>query len=309
MTIPLVVLALIMVSMAVSPLGQKVLWRLKPHHQAAIGISAALGLVVLPVSALVVALSTSLHTGGGSLLSRCGRLIAAVALEPWARPELTLSLLLMALIVVRLAWGAAMSWRSQAAALRLARAGEGLHVVVPASQSFVFTVGLLRPRIVMSDGFLGSTPSSWQRVVLAHEEAHARGRHPLILFVVEAISAALPLAPMRWAADATRSALEAVADDYATRKIGDRTMVVEAVAGIALAPVYGAVGFEGDEVRRVRRLLDSARPRFAWAGLAVVGVVAAAILFAGGHAVHCGQESLHALGISQCRTGTMADPF
>ena len=309
MTIPLVLLALIMVSSAVSPLGQKALWRLKPRHQAAIGLSGSLALTVLPLSALVVALSTSLDSGGGSLLSRCGRLITAVVLEPWARPELTLSLSLMALIVARLAWGAAMAWRSQAAALRLARAGDGLHVVVPASQSFVFTVGLFRPRIVMSEGFLESTPSDWRRVVVAHEEAHARGRHPLILFVVEAISAAMPLAPMRWAADATRSALEAVADDYATRKIGDRTTVVEAVAGMALTPVYGAVGFEGDEVRRVRRLLDSARPRFAWAGVAVVGLVAGAILFAGGHAVHCGQESLHALGISQCRTGTMTHPF
>ena len=309
MTIPLVVLAFLMVSIAVSPLGQKVLWRLKPRHQAAIALSGSLALVVLPLSALVVALSTSLVAGGGSFLSRCGRLIAAVVLEPWARPDLTLSLLLLALILGRLAWGTALAWRSQAAALHLARAGDAPHVVVPASQSFVFTVGLLRPRIVMSEGFLGSTPASWRRVVLAHEEAHARGRHPLLLFVVEAIAAAMPLAPMRWAADATRSALEAVADDYASRKIGDRTTVVEAVAGMALTPAYGAMGFEGDEVRRVRRLLDSPRPRFAWAGLAVVSLVATAILFAGGHALHCGQESLHALGISQCRTGTMTRPF
>lgn len=309
MTIPLVVLAFIMVSTAVSPLGQKTLWRLKSHHQAAIAISGSIALVVLPLSALVVALSTSLGAGGGSLLSRCGRLIAAVVLEPWARPDLTLSLSLMTLIVARLAWGTATAWRSQAAARRIAPAGGGLHVVVPASQAFVFTVGLLRPQIVMSEGFVRSAPSSWRRVVLAHEEAHARGRHPLVLFLVEAIAAALPLPPMRWAADATRSALEAVADDYATRKIGDRTAVVEAVAGMALTPVYGAVGFEGDEVRRVRRLLDSASPRFAWAGLAIVGVVATAILFSGGHAVHCAQESVRALGISQCRAGTMSDPL
>lgn len=303
MTVSLIVLAFIMISAVVSPAAQKIIWRLKPHHQAGIGLTASLALVILPVSAVLVALSASLATGSGSLLSRCGRLVAAVVLEPWARPELTLSLLLLALVVVRVIWGTARAWRSQSAAMRLAAGGDGLHVVIPASQSFVFTVGLLRPRIVLSEGFLRSTPSKWRQVVLAHEEAHARGRHPLVLFLVEAISAALPLAPMLWAAQVTRSGLEAVADDYAARKIGDRRTVAEAVAGMALTPVYGAVGFEGDEVRRVRRLLDAVRPRFVWTGAAAVAIVVTAVLFAGAHAVHCGQESVQALGITQCRTG------
>lgn len=303
MTIGWLVLALLVVSLAVNPIAQALMWRLKSHHQVGIGVTASLALVVLPIAAVLVALSGSLVARGGSLLSRCGRLVAAVVLEPWARPELALSLFLLAFVIARLTWGMARAWRSQSAAVRLAAGGDGMQVVVAAPQCFVFTVGLLKPRIVLSEGFLRSTPPQWRRVVLAHEEAHARGRHPLLLFIVEAISAALPLAPMRWAARVTRSGLEAVADDYATRKVGDKRIVAEVIAGMALTPVYGAIGFEGDEVRRVRRLLNAVRPRFAWMGATAIAMIAVILLFAGGHAVHCGQQSVRSLGIAQCRTG------
>lgn len=303
MTIAILAAGWVALAGLVSPSGSRLVWRLAPRLQAIVLIAAIGGLALIPASLVAINLSTALATlgGSGSLLDRCGTLIVALLDKPLARPDLTLSLLLLGLGTVGIAVGAVRAWRSQASARRLARTGEGRLVVAESGQRFAFTAGLLRPRVVVSRGLLDQTPSQWRPVILAHEHAHRRGRHPLFVFVAETLARGLPLLPLRWAADLLRLTLEAVADEQATRTIGDRALVAEAIGGLALAPAGGPVGFEGNEVRRVRRLLAAPPVVRPLVGAAIVMTTLALIGFAGAHAAHCGDASVQSLQTTQCR--------
>lgn len=124
-----------------------------------------------------------------------------------------------------------------------------------------------------------------------------------MILVAESLARGIPLAPVRWAADALRLSLEAIADESASRNVGSRAMVAEAIAGLALASSGAAAAFEGDEVNRVRRLLDPPRRRRALTAGMVLTAAMGLFLLAGGHAVHCTGTSVQALGVKQCRMG------
>lgn len=274
--------------------------KLGPLTQAVAGLSAGLSFFLIPISVASVVLSRELWETGGFGLRACGRLVWAILTEPVARPELSVALLVLAIAPVGLARGTFSAWRSQSACRKLARRARGPVLVVPASQPFAFTTGLVRPRVVVSRGLLASARPEFRSVVLAHEEAHRRGRHPLLLFVAETTVRALPLAPLRWASDTLRFGLESLADDRAARKMADRELVAETVAGLALTTVGAGPGFEGDEVRRIRRLLTprrSSRLR----GVAVAAALFGVLMFAGGHSAHCAADSLQLLTTAQCR--------
>ncbi len=303
MTVALLVVGWIALTGLVSPTGSQLVWRLAPRLQTVVLMAAIGGLVLIPASLMAINLSTALANLGwsGSLLDRCGTLIVALLDEPFARIDVTLSLLLLGLGTGGVVVGAVRAWRSQASARRLARTGEGKLVVAESAQRFAFTAGLLRPRVVVSRGLLDQTPFEWRSVILAHEHAHRRGRHPLFVFVAETLARGLPLLPLRWAADLLRLSLEAVADEQATRTVGDRALVAEAIGGLALAPAGGPVGFEGNEVRRVRRLLAAPPAVRPMVGAAIVMATLALIGFAGAHAAHCGDLSVQSLQTTQCR--------
>lgn len=274
--------------------------KLGPLTQALAGLSAGLSFFLIPVALASVVLSRALWETGGFGLRACGRLVWAILSEPLVRPELSLALLVLAIAPAALARGAISAWRSQSACRKLARRARGRLLVVPAAEPFAFTTGLLRPRVVVSRGLLADTSPEFGSVVLAHEEAHRRGRHPLLLFVAETMARALPLAPLRWASDALRFGLESLADDRAARKTADRKLVAETVAGVALATLGAGPGFEGDEVRRVRRLLAPERST-RLRGVVVVGALFTVLAFAGGHSAHCAADSLQLLATAQCR--------
>jgi bla regulator protein blaR1 len=288
-----------------SPRGTRAIWRLKPRSQVVVLVGVLGALAAVPVSALTVTLARELGRvgGAGSFYRRCGRLVMALLSEPWKRPELSASLILLAVLVGAIVLGGVAAWRSQRSAGGLVRRATTDPVMVDSPEPVAFTAGLLRPRVVVSRGLLESLPAQWRPVLLAHEEAHRRGRHPLLIFIAESIARGLPSAATRGAADALRLALEALADDHASKQTGDETLVAEAVAGIALASVPALAGFEGDEVRRVRRLLDPPKPapRFTTQGVMVALLVL--LLFAGGHALHCGYLSIEALRVTACRMG------
>lgn len=303
MTIAALGLAWVALAALVSRPGVRLIARLRPGMQASAFLGASAGLAIIPPSALIVLLSRALYSADmtGSFLDRCGKLLSAVFARPLERPDITAAVALLLAGSAGVALGAVGAWRSQRSCRQLVRGRPGPLVLVAGDEPLVFTTGMLKPKIVASIGFMGSTDDDCRRVVLAHEDAHRRGHHPLVLMVAETLARGVPLPPPRWAADALRLALEMLADERASRDVGSRELVAEAVASLALAPVPVGVGFEGDAVRRVRRLMADPLPGRAGLGLVLVGAVIAIVGFSGGHAVHCADEALNMLRMEGCR--------
>ncbi|MQA97737.1 MAG: M48 family metalloprotease [Streptosporangiales bacterium] len=119
----------------------------------------------------------------------------------------------------------------------------------------------VRSRVVVSAGVLDLLDDAELQAVLAHERAHLRARHDLVLIPFTALRRAFP--NTRFATEAYSAVgllIEMCADDHARR---DRTARVLATAllrfgaaGPAGAP-SGALALTGDEVvTRVNRLLE-----------------------------------------------------
>jgi Zn-dependent protease with chaperone function len=150
----------------------------------------------------------------------------------------------------------------------------------------------LRSRIVVSAGTLDLLDQAELAAVLAHERAHARERHDLVLLPFTALCHAFPGSRVaREAHQAVALLVEMLADDRARRARPARELATAlmrlGVAG-AQAPPSGALavmspGVQGEVVARVTRLLEP-QPRLArplWAtvccGAALLVLVPAAL--------------------------------
>lgn len=159
----------------------------------------------------------------------------------------------------------------------------------------------LRPRLVVTTAALTELSPTQLRAVVAHEQAHLRQRHDLVVLPFVAWSAALPFLPGTRAARATVALLvEMLADDHARARVG-----VEPLAGAvrhvgaAAAPdgAPGAVGASGGgesgggasgggsaQLLRLHRLATphASPPALAWLGacaaLALIALPTAMLL-------------------------------
>ena len=143
-----------------------------------------------------------------------------------------------------------------------------------------------RSRIVVSVGALELLGRGELAAVLAHERAHLRERHDLVLLPFTALRRAFPKSATCTAAQGAVALLvEMLADDRALRGGPARELVSALVrfgtAGTCPAPAGAlavAEGSEGEVAARVTRLLQPARPLPAAAVMAVC--LAAALLVA-----------------------------
>lgn len=116
-------------------------------------------------------------------------------------------------------------------------------------------------RVVVSEGALQALKSDEVAAVLAHEEAHLRARHDLVLDTFAALHRAFPIAvrsdvPLKEA----RLLVELLADDAARRRTGPIPLA-RALVAMAAAPVPGfAMGVSYGTAVRVARLADEPRP-------------------------------------------------
>jgi Zn-dependent protease with chaperone function len=93
--------------------------------------------------------------------------------------------------------------------------------VVPTSRPLAFCLGLLRPRIYLSEGLLGDLSASELLSVVAHERHHARRRDPLRAVLAKATAQALWFVPtVKTAASAQATIAELAADQFAIRTAG-----------------------------------------------------------------------------------------
>lgn len=140
-------------------------------------------------------------------------------------------------------------------------------------------------RVVLSQGVLDALPDDQLDAVIAHEEAHLRGRHDLLLEFFSVAHAAVP-APLRseTALSEVRLLVEALADRAAARRSGE---VATARALVALAGSRtpdAALGAGTTAPVRLRLLADGPAHRslsaVAYAGAAVAGTLPLALLVA-----------------------------
>lgn len=129
-----------------------------------------------------------------------------------------------------------------------------------------------RREIVLTSGALQVLDAEELTAVLAHEEAHLRGRHHLVIAAARGLRRAFPFVPLfRWAVQDVAELLEMLADDEASRR-SDRLVVATALVRLAEGRVpAGALGARGvGALARVRRLTAGARRLGALRGAAVV---------------------------------------
>ena len=152
----------------------------------------------------------------------------------------------------------------------------------PAAMAYCLP-GLLRPRLVLSAGTLHLLDDQQVAAVLAHEHAHTRARHDLVVLPFRALYSALPWVP--WVARAHQSVtmlVEMLADDCACRRHQRRVLATAlvrvATSPISAAPAGALSATQAPLVARVRRLVDPPAPVPAW--LPLVAYLAALTLIA-----------------------------
>ncbi|WP_460868891.1 M48 family metalloprotease [Rhodococcus aerolatus] len=128
-----------------------------------------------------------------------------------------------------------------------------------------FCVPGSRPLVVLSSGMLAELDDDELAAVLAHERAHLRERHHLLLLPFVAWEAALPVLPAAARAhEAVATLVEMRADDVAAAGGVPRDVlaraVVAAVGSAAAVPSGALAAGAGSAELRVRRLLTPPEP-------------------------------------------------
>ncbi len=130
----------------------------------------------------------------------------------------------------------------------------------------------LRSRVVLSAGVLHLLDDRQVAAVLAHEHAHTRARHDLVVLPFRALYASLPWVPsVGRAHQAVTMLVEMLADDRACRRHQRRVLASALVQVATATPAVpaGALGAaQAPLVTRVRRLLDPPAPPPAWLPIA-----------------------------------------
>lgn len=123
----------------------------------------------------------------------------------------------------------------------------------------------VQPRVVVSAGALRALGRLELAAVLAHERAHARERHDLVLLPFTSLRRVLPgLRVVDEAIAAVHLLVEMRADDQARRQQSPRLLARALVRfGTAPAPLGALGAAEHDVVARVRRLVEPA-PDLPW---------------------------------------------
>ncbi len=156
-------------------------------------------------------------------------------------------------------------------------------LVLDAPQAAAYCLPGRGGRVVITTAALAVLSGAELTAVLAHERAHLRGRHHLLVAAATGLSRAFPTVPLfSRGLTEVRRLVELLADDAATRR-QDRLEVASALLCLAEmrtpAPALGAVGTAG--AARVHRLLQAPPPLSRLqrgAAVAALALVAAAPL-------------------------------
>ena len=117
-----------------------------------------------------------------------------------------------------------------------------------------------RAKVVFTTGALCALDDDQVRAVIAHERAHLRGRHDLVLALACALRRSFPrLRCMTIGHDELARLLEMRADDVALRHI-DRLVMAKALVTLSSGSLpVGALGAGGATLARLHRLVEPSR--------------------------------------------------
>ncbi|MFB8349335.1 M56 family metallopeptidase [Streptomyces niveus] len=243
------------------------------HRAPAAAITAWLGLattfVVSGALACYHLLLTDPHVHDGlvGLLTACGLVTGGPARGAPPTPVDLAAVLLPAVLVLlpavcltRISWRAHRIRRRQRDMLALVGTPSPRYgaTIVDHEVPAVYCLPGRAPRIVVTSGALSALSDEQLRAVLAHEDAHIKGRHHLVHAAVAAFARAFPFLPLaRLAREQTALLLEMAADDRALRGHPREALAAamyEVAAGQTPHLAMGAGG--SGSLIRMRRVLD-----------------------------------------------------
>ncbi|GIH79247.1 M56 family metallopeptidase [Planobispora longispora] len=247
---------------------------------------SAVASVALAAFAAAIPASVVGH-GLAAFFEACAALLSDgdLALSPGARAALLGAVLVVARVTH---CGAAVLVRARRERRRhadllavLGRHDGGLGaVVLEHDEAAAYCLPGRQGKTVITTAALESLAPEQVAAVLAHERAHLRGRHHLVLAAVEAFSVAFPRLPLfARARDEVARLVELLADDVAARhhpRIHLAAALVRLATGRTPAFMLGAGGETA--LMRVKRMLAPAVPlgrRERLAGLAMVALLLA----------------------------------
>lgn len=244
-----------------------------PRLAVAAWLAASTGVlisVVLTGLTLLVP-AAAVSEGLAAMLDACAAAIAAVYRSPGQLAAVSAGVLLAGGTVLRLGWVSARSWvrhgrerrRLRAAILAGTRPEPFLGaVVLDADRPAAFCLPGGRGTVVVTAAAVHALSADELVAVLAHERAHLRGRHHLVVGATRTLDRAFPGVPVfsRGRVEAERL-VELLADDAAARRV-DRIEVASALVTLSgmRAPSAALGAAQGAAALRVTRLLRPADP-------------------------------------------------
>ncbi|MFI7065159.1 M56 family metallopeptidase [Kribbella sp. NPDC050124] len=217
-----------------------------------------------------VALAVRLHperTDLAELFHTCVTNLHAAYATPSGATSTTLALAALVLVAIRTAWGVGTAlgqgirqWRHHLQILNLvARRDAQLDILVlEHPTAAAFCVPGRGQNIVLTNTALGLLSRDELNAVVAHERAHLRGRHHLLVALSRGLSRAFPRVPVfTWGDEHVRQLVELAADDRASRH-HRRSAIASAILQLADDAVPAAtLGLGSEAVQlRLERLTD-----------------------------------------------------
>ena len=248
----------------------------------ALGLSVLSAVVLAGVTLAAPALPFDARLG--TLLDACLSLIREHYAGPGGGVPAWFGAVVVAVVAVRLVVGAAGELRAVRRRVRLrrdlllvARPDRALHaLVLQHGRPAVYCLPGRRPLVVCTSAAVSMLTGPELRAVVAHERAHLRRRHDLVLRAAGLLRSAFPVVPVfSTGYGELQRLVEMDADDRAVLRC-DRRALASAVVRLACGRVPAAAlgAASSAAVARVRRLGRPAEP------VAVAGAVAVALVAA-----------------------------
>jgi hypothetical protein len=271
---------------------------------------SAVASVILGGLALVVP-TVRVSTGLSALLAACAMALRARYAHPGGAALAGAGAVLGLAVIARVTWCTAGTLARAASARRRHRRGLALAgrpdarlgaVVVDYHEAAAWCLPGAGRQVVLTTAAVGVLDDGQLAAVLAHERAHQRGHHHLLVSLAGSLVAAFPrVRAFRQGHEQVARLVELLADDAAA-SASPRLKVAEALLALASpAPAAaGALGAGGSATAaRIRRLIAAptplGRPRAAAGMLTIAALAAFPVLVLAGPAVavsgqgYCGQ--------------------